>query len=302
MITLEQFTKLVDSNLFSEFFIQKLYNEINMLINVSLEEDLGELGDVTTLATSSEGKTVNADIIAKQSGVFSGGFIAEMVFKKVDNSIKICKNINEGDVVEPKKSVLSISGPAKSVLVAERTAINFLSRTSGISSLTHTFVKHIEGSNIKILDTRKTCPGWRYIDKYAVKLGGGFNHRIGLFDMFLIKENHITASGGITNAVNACRKYLKKNNLDLKIEVETRNFEEVQEAMNLRVDRIMLDNMAVETIKKSVKLIDEKCEVEISGGINSKNIQYFTDTGVDFISIGEITHSVKAFDFSLIVY
>lgn len=302
MVTLEQFTKLIDSNSFSEFFIRELYNEINMLINVSLEEDLGERGDVTTLATSSEGKTVDADIISKQSGVFSGGFIAEMVFKKVDKSLRISKNVNEGDIVEPKKSVISVSGPAESVLIGERTAINFLSRSSGISTLTHNFVKNLEGSNVKILDTRKTCPGWRYIDKYSVKLGGGFNHRIGLFDMFLIKENHITAAGGITNAVNACRKYLKQNSLDLKIEVETRNLEEVQEALNLHVDRIMLDNMAAETIKKSVQLIDKKCEVEISGGINSKNIQNYADTGVDFISVGEITHSVKAFDFSLIVY
>jgi nicotinate-nucleotide pyrophosphorylase (carboxylating) len=159
----------------------------------------------------------------------------------------------------------------------------------------------MKNSAIKILDTRKTIPGWRYLDKYSVAIGGGYNHRIGLFDMILIKENHIAASNGITNAVMKCRTYLKENNLDLKIEVETRNLEEVNEAITCNVDRIMLDNMRIETIKDSVALVNKKIELEISGGINHNNLKDYLSTGVNYISVGQLTHSASAFDYSLLI-
>jgi len=301
MTEFKDFTNSFDTKLFDKFFIKKLYNEIDFLIKASLEEDLGENGDVTSRATLTERKAITANIIAKQEGIFSGGFIVRMVFNTIDKAIKTVIYVQEGQFVHKNNDVISITGPAESVLTGERTALNFLSRTSGVSTLTNKFVDVMKGSNIKILDTRKTCPGWRYLDKYAVKLGGGFNHRIGLFDMILIKDNHITTAGGIKNAVKACREFLYKNKLELKIEVETKNLEEVSEALEEKVNRIMLDNMTIDKIKKAVSLINKSCEIEISGGVKSENIKDYYNTGVDFISIGEITHSAKVFDYSLLI-
>ncbi|MFZ5518404.1 MAG: carboxylating nicotinate-nucleotide diphosphorylase [Candidatus Zhuqueibacterota bacterium] len=299
MITFSEFRKFIDKSLFEDYFIENLYKEINRLIDISLGEDLDKLGDVTTKATHVKNENCSARIIAKQNGIFSGGFVADMAFKVVDEALQVKIESQEGSHINKGDTAISLHGYAESILTAERTALNLLSRVSGISTMTNHYVSKLEGSNIKILDTRKTCPGWRYLDKYAVKLGGGFNHRIGLFDMMLIKDNHIAAAGGITKAVQSCQNYNKKHHLNMKIEVETVTLEDVKEALSVNVDRIMLDNMPLEMITQAVILINRKCEVEISGGVNAVNLLDYYHTGVDFISIGEITHSAHVFDFSL---
>ena len=285
----------------SDRFTDSLINELNNLVQVSLKEDLGNIGDVTSNATVDPEKYGTADIIAKQDGIFAGSFVVTSVFQKVDPDVQVEINFNEGDSVINKQKVISISGSLKSILIGERTALNFLSRISGVATLTNRFTEAIKGSQTKILDTRKTIPGWRYLDKYAVLIGGGNNHRIGLFDMILIKENHIAASGGITNAVKRCREYLNKKKLNLKIEVETRNLDEVKEALQWRVERIMLDNMNPEAIMEAVNYVNKKAELEISGGVNLQNIREYAATGVDYISIGLLTHSAAAFDYSLLI-
>ncbi len=291
----------IKSNAFNEFFLKRLKLEINQLIQVSLKEDLDEVGDVTSNSIIKNEKQGTATIIAKQNGVFSGGFVVKMLYSYIDQLVKVNLNVNEGILIEKNQLVIEIQGPVKSILIAERTALNFLARMSGVATLTNKFVQKLEKSNIKILDTRKTIPGWRYLDKYSVLIGGGKNHRIGLFDMVLIKENHIAAAGSIENAVRLCRKYLKSNNLQLKIEVETRNLKEIKEALELNIDRIMLDNMNIEQIKQAAELVDGKIELEISGGVNLDNINDYCDSGVEFISVGQLTHSAKAFDYSLLL-
>ncbi len=285
----------------NKFFLDNLNIEINRLIKVALDEDLDEIGDVTSNAILRNQKEGTATIIAKQDGILAGGFVVKMVYSYVDESIKVILNADEGDKLINKQPVIEINGPIKSILIGERTALNFLARMSGIATLTNKFVNKLNTSNIKLLDTRKTLPGWRYLDKYSVMVGGGVNHRIGLFDMVLIKENHIAAAGSIEKAVSLCRSYLKSNNLDLKIEVETRNQKEVKEALNLNVDRIMLDNMNLEQIKRATEIVAGKTKLEISGGVNIENISEYLNSGVDFISAGHLTHSVKAFDYSLLL-
>jgi nicotinate-nucleotide pyrophosphorylase (carboxylating) len=285
----------------SDFFIDKFISELDALIQVSLEEDLGSVGDVTSYATVDSHRLGKAEIIAKQDGIFAGGFVVQRVFNTVDPSIQLEINQNEGDKVSNKQTVISIAGPLRSILIGERTALNFISRISGVATLANRFSELAKNSSTKILDTRKTIPGWRYLDKYSVLIGGGHNHRIGLFDMILIKENHITASDGITNAVIRCRAYLVKNNINLKIEVETKNLHEVKEAMSCKVDRIMLDNMNIEMIKDAVALVNGKVELESSGGITYNNLKDYISTGVDYISVGQLTHSASAFDYSLLI-
>lgn len=285
----------------SDFFIDQFTIELDALIQVSLEEDLGDAGDVTSYATVDSDKLGEAEIIAKQDGIFAGGFAVRRVFAKVDPSIQIKINQNEGDNISNKQIVISIAGPLRNILTGERTALNFISRISGVATLANRFSELAKNSSTKILDTRKTIPGWRYLDKYSVLIGGGHNHRIGLFDMILIKENHITASNGITNAVNRCRTYLSKNNLNLKIEVETKNLNEVKEAMECKVDRIMLDNMNFEMIKDAVTIVNGAVELESSGGITYNNLKDYILAGVDYISVGQLTHSASAFDYSLLI-
>ncbi len=274
---------------------------IEQLIHNALIEDLGDRGDVTSLSTVSEDCVGRAQIIAKEAGVIAGGHVVKKVFEIVNPHLAIELLVKDGERVESKQPVISIHGPMRGILTGERTALNFLCRLSGIATLTSQFVELVKHTGVRILDTRKTTPGLRTLEKYAVKVGGGDNHRIGLFDMVLIKENHITAAGGIQQAVNRCRGFLKQQNLNVKIEVETRNIHEVKEAINLKVDRIMLDNMTVEQIRKAVVLVNKKVEVEISGGVNLKNIVEYAETGIDFISIGALTHSAEALDFSLLV-
>ena len=278
-----------------------MIKNLTELLQIAFEEDLSDIDDITSNATVAETTQGKAKIVAKEKGIIAGGFVVEKAFSLIDPLCKVEIQLEDGAQVYPGQEVITISGSQRSILTGERTALNFLCRLSGVATLTSQFVKSTEDTNVKILDTRKTTPGLRWLEKYAVRMGGGYNHRIGLYDMILIKENHITAAGGIEKAVAYCQEYLTKNELDLKIEVETRNPEEVKAALNLKVNRIMLDNMTVDQVKEAVALVKNRVELEISGGINLDNVTKYAQTGVDYISIGLLTHSAKALDFSLLV-
>jgi nicotinate-nucleotide pyrophosphorylase (carboxylating) len=285
----------------------KLGKKIQELIKIALEEDLGP-GDITSNLVIPEMKKGQGVIIAKEKGVIAGLGVAKSVFKQVDPKLVFKPFVRDGAEVKKEDKVALIQGKVKSILVAERTALNFLSRLSGIATLTNDFVNKIKGTRVKLLDTRKTTPGLRLLEKYAVKIGGGENHRIGLYDMILIKDNHITSAGGISSALKkaqACKK-------GFRVEIETKNLKEVEETLNFKadkslkvpeVDRIMLDNFSPKDLKKAVKLIrskDKKVEIEASGRINLKNVRKIASSGVDYISVGALTHSVKPLDLSLI--
>ncbi len=278
-----------------------MIGNLTELIQSALNEDLSDNGDVTSLATVQQNAQGKARIFAKERGIIAGGFVVENVFSLLDPSIHVEIMVEDGTEVSADQQVIAIQGSLRGILTGERTALNFLCRLSGIATLTSQFVKLTEGTGVRILDTRKTTPGMRLLEKYAVRTGGGYNHRIGLYDMFLIKENHITAAGSITNAVTLCREYMKSSHADLKIEVETRTLDEVREALQLRVNRIMLDNMSIEQAQQAVILVNKAVKLEISGGVNLENVSAYARTGVDYISIGGLTHSAKALDLSLLV-
>jgi nicotinate-nucleotide pyrophosphorylase (carboxylating) len=219
----------------------------------------------------------------------------------VDESLRFEEIREDGDKISPSDIVLTISGSTRSILTAERTALNFLQRLSGIATLTAQFVERIAGAPAKILDTRKTTPGLRALEKYAVRVGGGHNHRLGLFDMILIKDNHIAAAGGVTKAVEIIGEKLETRRLPLTVEVETKNLEEVKEALALKVDRILLDNMSLPQIREAVKLAGGQVELEVSGGVTLATIRAIAETGVDYISVGALTHSAPALDLSLLL-
>jgi nicotinate-nucleotide pyrophosphorylase (carboxylating) len=271
---------------------------ISEIIRRALDEDI-QSGDITTQAVISESVFGKGKFFVKANGVIAGLSVAQTVFMMVDDKIEVKVLIPDGGKVRVGDIVAEVEGKASSILTAERTALNFLQRMSGIATLTNNFVNKIKHTKANILDTRKTVPQLRLLDKESVKLGGGINHRIGLFDMFLIKDNHIEIAGSITNAVNACKKFQQMKNSNFKIEVETKNLEEVKEALTCSVDIIMLDNFKTDLMKKAVTLIDGKCLVEASGNINIDNVKEVAETGVDFISVGALTHSVKALDISL---
>jgi nicotinate-nucleotide pyrophosphorylase (carboxylating) len=268
------------------------------IIRQALDEDI-QTGDVTTQAVIPDEVFGKGKFLVKANGVIAGLNIAEQVFKIVDDKIVYKVLICDGAKVNVGDIVAEVDGKASSILTAERTALNFLQRMSGIATLTNSFMEKIKHTKAKILDTRKTVPGLRLLDKEAVRLGGGKNHRIGLFDMFLIKDNHIEIAGSITNAVNECKDYQRKINLNLRIEVETKNLEEVKKALACNVDIIMLDNFRTDMMKKAVAIINGKCLVEASGNVKLDNVKEIAETGVDFISVGALTHSVKALDISL---
>jgi len=276
-------------------------NEINNQVQLALNEDLGiELtheassADVTAMLIS-EHKQVSAKLICRESAVLCGCNWFETSFKILDNSIKITWYFKDGQTLNKDDIVCEISGNARNILSAERTALNFLQTLSATASQTQDYVNAVSQTACKILDTRKTIPGLRLAQKYAVTCGGGVNHRLGLYDMILIKENHIQAAGSITAAVTQA----KKNNPDLKIEVEVENFTELNETLNNQVDRILLDNMSLKDLKKAVQLNNKQITLEASGNITLENIGEIASTGVDFISSGAITKNIKAIDFSL---
>ncbi len=271
----------------------------DQLLKLALKEDLGDVGDVTSRAIFDDSQVVTALLKSKDTGVLAGLPFFSQVFRKVNKDIVVEKLKKDGDSLKPGDLVAKVTGPVASLLEAERTAINFLSFLSGIASVT---AEHIEAANDKghvvILDTRKTLPGYRTLSKYAVTMGGGQNHRMGLYDMVMIKDNHADAAGGITRAVQKVRE--KWGEL-YKIEVECRNLEEVKEALECKVDVIMLDNMSPDETKQAVNLRRGDVEFEASGNMDLDKIRRYNNTGVDYISIGRLTHSVEAFDFSLVM-
>ncbi|MCK5760630.1 MAG: carboxylating nicotinate-nucleotide diphosphorylase [Candidatus Delongbacteria bacterium] len=271
------------------------------LIKLAFDEDLDKIGDITTNSIISTGQEGKAILKAKEEGVVSGIQIFKDCFEYIDKSVELNFNISDGDKVSVGDIVATIDGKLNSILKAERTALNFIQRMSGISTLTSKFSKELEVGKTKILDTRKTLPGFRLLDKYAVKMGGGKNHRIGLFDMFLIKDNHIKAAGSIAKAIAKAKEYKQNNSLDAKIEIEIKNIDEFKTALANNVDIIMLDNMLVEDIVKCVKLNNTDTKLEISGNVTLNTIKDLALTGVDYISSGALTHSVKGLDLSLLV-
>lgn len=271
--------------------------QIKKIIAAALAEDIGA-GDITTQATVGPKKMGKAVAVARQDFVVAGLDVFEAVFKSVDKKIKVKKLIADGQRAKKNDVVAEVEGRLCAILQAERTALNFFQRMCGIATQTARYVQAVRGTGAKILDTRKTAPGLRIVDKMAVRLGGGMNHRFGLFDAVMIKDNHIEAAGGITAAVEAQRKYLKKK---MKIEVETKNIGEVKEALACNTDIIMLDNMSNAAMKKAVALIGGRALTEASGNVNLKRVASIAKTGVDYISIGELTHSVRAANISLLV-
>ena len=267
-------------------------------ISTALKEDVKN-GDITTKATISKSKKAVGKFLVKADGIIAGLEIAKAVFKSIDPKIKFELKINDGSKVKYGDVAAIVSGRAQSLLTAERTALNFLQRMSGIATSANNYSEKVKHTKAKVIDTRKTVPGLRSLDKLAVNLGGCSNHRIGLYDMFLIKDNHIEVAGSISKAVEACVKYNKKHRAKFKIEVETKNLNEVEEALTTKADIIMLDNFEIDEMKKAVKIINGKCKIEASGGVNLDTVRAIAETGVDYISVGALTHSVKALDISL---
>ena len=270
------------------------YN-IQGIIETALREDIGA-GDITTTATVDKKAEGSAEIIVKEGLIVAGILIAEAVFKTVDAGIAFKAFVKDGESVKKGKTIARISGRLSSLLAGERVALNFLQRLSGIATLTSCFVAKVKGYRAKILDTRKTTPGLRILEKYAVRMGGGFNHRFGLCDGILIKDNHIAAVGSITEAVLRARENIPHNML---IEVEAKNLDEVRGAILAGADVIMLDNMKPAVMKQAVKIIGKKALIEASGGVNLQNVMVIAKTGVDFISVGALTHSARAVDISM---
>ena len=273
--------------------------DVDLFIINALREDIAD-GDHTTESCIEEHVEARAKLLVKENGILSGLEIAKRVFELVDKDTVIFSHIADGDEIKVGDIIFEIVGKAKSILKAERLSLNIMQRMSGIATNTKKYVDIVAGTNAKILDTRKTTPGMRYLEKMAVVHGGGKNHRFGLYDMIMIKDNHIDYAGGIENAIEQTIKYLKGHKLDLKIEVEARSFEEIEEIMAIgQIDRIMIDNFTPEDCKKAVELIAGKYETEASGGITDETLRAYAETGVDFISIGALTHHIKSLDLSL---
>ncbi len=271
---------------------------IDQLLDLAFAEDIGD-GDHTTLSTIPADAMGRSKLIIKESGVLAGVEEAEKVLHKVDPSIKITVYLKDGERVNPGDIAFIAEGPVRSLLIAERTMLNIMQRMSGVATMTAKYQDKLEGLHTKVLDTRKTTPGMRIMEKEAVKIGGGTNHRIGLFDMILIKDNHIDFAGGIEKAIERARQYCKEKGKDLKIEVEVRSLDDIRRVMAIGgVDRIMFDNFTPELTKEAVALVDGKMETESSGGITIDNLREYGEAGVDYISVGALTHSVKGLDMS----
>ena len=269
------------------------------LIEETIHEDLG-MGDVTTEATVPLDLRGHAEIVVKESGILAGLEYTAQVFEIIDPEVEFKSVMNDGSFIKSGTVVASLDGVLASILKGERTALNILQRMSGIATLTRKFVDAVQGTKARITDTRKTAPGLRILDKRAVHIGGGMNHRFGLDDMVLIKDNHITAAGGIGVAIERCLSYVGQKHPPLKIEVETKNLQQVEEALKYKgIHRIMLDNFNLDDMKKAVQLINHAVEVEASGNVMLNNVRAIAETGVDFISVGALTHSPKALDISL---
>ena len=278
---------------------QQFENELKIIITNAIREDVGE-GDYTSLSCIPADAKGKAKLLVKDDGIIAGVEFAKMIFKQVDADLEIETLINDGEKVTFGDIVFYVSGRSQSILKAERLVLNSMQRMSAIATKTRFFDDLLKGTKTKVLDTRKTTPGIRAIEKWAVKIGGGENHRFALYDMIMIKDNHIDFAGGITAAINKTKAYLKQNNIDIKIIVEARNLEEIQEILNCGgVYRIPIDNFNYEDTRKAVALIGDRCLTESSGGINEETIRKYADCGVDYISSGSLTHSVYNMDLSL---
>lgn len=268
------------------------------LIELAFAEDIGD-GDHTTLCCIPDDAMGKSHLLIKENGILAGVEMAKKVFAKFDPTLTVEVLINDGTPVKVGDIAMIVSGKTRSLLQTERLMLNIMQRMSGIATMTNKYVKLLEGTKTHVLDTRKTTPGLRMLEKQAVKIGGGMNHRIGLFDMILLKDNHVDFAGGIENAIDRCHAYLKEKGLDLKIEIEVRNFDELQRVLNHGgVDRIMFDNFSVPDTKKAVDLVAGRMETESSGGITFDTIRGYAEQGVDYISVGALTHSVKGLDMS----
>lgn len=273
--------------------------ELDKIISNALHEDVRD-GDHTSLACIPADATGHAQLLVKQDGILAGLPVAIKVFATVDPRLEMDIFMDEGDSMKKGDIAFKVTGSAISILTAERLVLNSMQRMSGIATLTNQYVKAIEGTKAKVIDTRKTTPGIRLLEKYAVTVGGGANHRMGLYDMIMIKDNHVDFSGGIPQAIERTHQYLKDKGLDLRIEVETRNLDEVRQVLEVGgIHRIMLDNYSPELMKEAVELIAGRFETEASGGIKLDTIRSYAETGVDFISVGALTHSAVSLDLSL---
>ena len=268
------------------------------LIDLSFAEDIGD-GDHTTLCCIPEDAMGKSHLLIKEDGILAGVEVAKKVFARFDDTMKVEVLIQDGAHVKKGDIAMVVTGKVRSLLQTERLMLNIMQRMSGIATMTNKYVEKLKGTKTHVLDTRKTTPGMRMLEKQAVKIGGGMNHRIGLFDMILLKDNHVDFAGGITNAIDRCHKYLEEKGLKLKIEIEVRNFDELQQVIDHGgVDRIMLDNFSVADTRKAVEIIAGRFETESSSGITFDTIRQYAECGVDFISVGALTHSVKGLDMS----
>lgn len=271
---------------------------IDRLLDLAFAEDIGD-GDHTTLSTIPATATGRQHLLVKEDGIIAGVEIAGKVFNRLDPALKMEVLIADGTPVRKGDVAFVVEGPVRSLLIAERTMLNIMQRMSGVATMTDKYQQRLEGLHTRVLDTRKTTPGMRMLEKEAVKTGGGVNHRIGLFDMILIKDNHIDFAGGIEQAVNAAHKYLEETGRNIKIEVEVRSLDDIRRVLAIGgVDRIMFDNFTPELTAEAVQLVDGRCETESSGGITLETLRAYGETGVDFISVGALTHSVKGLDMS----
>lgn len=272
---------------------------IDKLIDLAFAEDIGD-GDHTTLSCIPATAMGKSKLLIKEAGVLAGVEIAKEIFHRFDPTMKVEVFLEDGAEVKPGDIALVVEGKVQSLLQTERLMLNVMQRMSGIATMTRKYVNALEGTKTKVLDTRKTTPGLRMLEKAAVKIGGGVNHRIGLFDMILLKDNHVDFAGGIKQAIERAQNYCKENKKELKIEIEVRNFEELNQVLEVGgVDRIMLDNFSTEDTKKAVAIIAGKYETESSGGITFETLRSYAECGVDYISVGALTHSVKGLDMSL---
>ena len=270
---------------------------IDRLIDLSFAEDIGD-GDHTTLSCIPATAMGKSKLLIKEAGILAGIEIAKEVFRRFDPTMKVEVLMGDGSEVKPGDVAMVVEGKVQSLLQTERLMLNIMQRMSGIATMTHRYTERLQGTHTRVLDTRKTTPGMRILEKMAVKIGGGVNHRIGLFDMILLKDNHVDFAGGIDKAVGRAKEYCKAKNKNLKIELEVRNFDELQQGLALGVDRIMLDNFTPENTRKAVELVNGRVELESSGGITFDTLRDYAECGVDYISVGALTHSVKGLDMS----
>lgn len=282
----------------SFFEVHSRYFDLKQFVDLALKEDIGE-GDVTSLSIIPSDVSGTMHLLVKQDGIIAGVEAVQQILQYVYPEGELNVFINDGREVKKGDVVFRICGSVQRLLSYERLLLNMMQRMSGIATKTHYLQSLCAGTSAKITDTRKTTPLFRFFEKWAVSIGGGVNHRWGLYDMVLIKDNHIDAAGGIDKAIEKCRQYLKRNNLNLKIEVETRTLEDVKIALECQPDRIMFDNFSVENVQKAVELVNGEIETEASGGINEHNLRAYAQTGVDLISIGALTHQINSLDLSL---